>query len=233
MAKKLSREGHRQRIRDSYASSGISGMPEHNILELLLTYAIPRKDVKELAYSLLNRFDNDLNKVFSASCDELCSVDGIGENAAILIKLFGEIPQKLAERETASEIIVDYVSEKEYVKNHFENAEKEQLSFIFISNSGKVICCETIGFDEYERAKDVLREIIKRSIKNKAASVIVVHVNPERSFEPTEDDIKAAKTVYKTLAPFKLYLKDYITVGKNGTFAMSNDIRYIYVFSGE
>ena len=86
-------DGHRERLRKSFLEHGLQGMHDINALELLLFYAIPRRDTNEIAHHLLERFGT-LDGVFSASSEELCEVDGIGENAAALIALIPEIMKK-------------------------------------------------------------------------------------------------------------------------------------------
>ena len=86
-------DGHRERLRKSYLEHGLQSMNDINALELLLFYAIPRRDTNELAHRLLERFGS-LDGVFSAPFEDLCEVDGIGETAASLITLTPEIIKK-------------------------------------------------------------------------------------------------------------------------------------------
>ncbi len=82
--------GHRSRLRDRFMKEGLSGFSEHEILELLLTYAIPQRDVNPLAHALITRFGS-LSGVLDAGEHELMQVDGIGKNAASLLCLMPEL----------------------------------------------------------------------------------------------------------------------------------------------
>ena len=84
--KKNIHKDHRQRVRDSYLKTGIDAMADHNILELLLFYCIPLKDTNPIAHELIEKY-HDLNGVLDAPIKELEKVNGIGENAAVMIKL--------------------------------------------------------------------------------------------------------------------------------------------------
>ena len=86
-------DGHRERLRKSYLEHGLMSMNDINALELLLFYAIPRRDTNEIAHHLLERFGS-LDAVFSAPVEELREVDGIGESAAALITLIPDIMKK-------------------------------------------------------------------------------------------------------------------------------------------
>lgn len=79
-------EGHRQRLRDRFLKEGLDGFAPHNVLELLLFYAVPQRDTNELAHRLLARFGS-LSGVLDADFDELCQVEGVGANVATLLKL--------------------------------------------------------------------------------------------------------------------------------------------------
>ena len=80
-------DGHRERLKEQFSEHGLGAMPDHNVLELLLFYAIPRGDVNPLAHDLVDRFGS-LAAVFDAPVEELLSVPGVGENTARLIKCF-------------------------------------------------------------------------------------------------------------------------------------------------
>jgi DNA repair protein RadC len=81
--------GHRARLRERFVKSGSAAFAEHELLELLLTFAIPRKDTKQIAKQLLLEFGS-LHDILNASIDKLSMVDGVGENSAILIRLIRE-----------------------------------------------------------------------------------------------------------------------------------------------
>lgn len=86
-------DGHRERMKSRFVEAGLDGFNDHNALEMLLFYAVPRKDTNELAHRLLKQFGS-LASVFEAKHEELMRVDGIGENAATLIKLIPEISRR-------------------------------------------------------------------------------------------------------------------------------------------
>ena len=83
-------DGHRERMKERFKEHGLQSFSELNALELLLFYAIPRRDTNELAHALINRFGS-LAGVFEASLHELCEVPGVGESTAQLIMLVPQI----------------------------------------------------------------------------------------------------------------------------------------------
>ena len=86
-------DGHRDRVRKRFLENGLDGFADHEVLELLLYYAIPRGDVNPLAHALADRFGS-LSAALSAPMELLTQVDGVGERTAILLHLVPQIAQK-------------------------------------------------------------------------------------------------------------------------------------------
>ena len=99
-------EGHRQRLKQRFLAGGLSGFEDHNILELLLFYSVPRADTNELGHKLIKKFGS-LSAVFEASIEELCDVEGIGVHSAVLIKLIPELCNAYNVDKTKNVIIED------------------------------------------------------------------------------------------------------------------------------
>ena len=90
MSEKAVHAGHRARMRERFMKEGLSGFSEHEVLELLLMFAIPQRDVNPLAHRLIDRFGS-LSAVLESSPAELTRVDGVGENAAALLSLMPQL----------------------------------------------------------------------------------------------------------------------------------------------
>ena len=99
-------DGHRERLKDRFAEYGLESFNELNALELLLFYAIPRRDTNTVAHALLDRFGS-LAEVFDASVQELESVSGVGHNTALLIRLIPEITKRCAVSRTRDITVFD------------------------------------------------------------------------------------------------------------------------------
>lgn len=104
----LSREGHRQRLRDEFLNGGFESMPDYKLVELLLTYAIPRKDVKEISYELFNTFGT-LENIFNADVSSLTKVNGVGKNTAVLLKLHNILNKRVASNKSVDILKFDSV----------------------------------------------------------------------------------------------------------------------------
>ena len=83
-------DGHRNRLKNRFLNEGLTNFEDHNVLELLLFYSIPRSDTNEIAHELLNKFGS-LHGVFEAGMEDLMSVNGISRHSAVLIKMIPEL----------------------------------------------------------------------------------------------------------------------------------------------
>ena len=141
----LNRKGHRERMKESYLRNSFESMPDHNILELLLFYAIPQKDTKPLAYDLINHFGSFEN-VINADIEELVKVKGVKEHTAILIDLIKHINLRMCSNE-AKHILcaADYKVTEEYVKTRLGGLQTEKVLVISLDNGLNFINDHLLG----------------------------------------------------------------------------------------
>ena len=199
-------------------------MPAHNVLELLLTYSIPRRDVKPNAYSLLNKFDGKLENVFAAEFDELKSADGTGESSAALIKLYSEVFRRLDGGGSCVKLD-NYVDKKDFVTDILNEFEGECYTVLFVNNSGDITSYMTFPQND-DAAPPSVKSVVEGVIKNNAAGFIIAHKKVGEKYKPDETDFSFIKELSRVFSDLKIKLDDYITVSEGGSLSMSNDIRY-------
>ena len=227
----LSREGHRQRVKKAYCENGIVGMADANILELILFYAIPRKDTKQLAYDILNHFNGRLDLVFEADIAELQSIDGVGESAAILLSLFRGVNRRLLLlRNENLRCLADYGDAKAYCRNLLSDLPEERFLLITLDNNMIIIQVHTIAKGSVNTVNIDTRRVVECALRDKSAAAIVAHNHPHGSFTPSAKDEAFTRRLNNLLAQLGIRLADHIIVGENGTLAMKYDIRYAELF---
>jgi len=129
-------QGHRKRLKSRFLNSGLKGFEDHNVMELLLFYALPYKDTNELAHNIINRFGS-IEKAFDAEFAELCEVEGVGENVATLIKLVPEISKfylNLKKQDRKEFNSVEKIAE--FLQEQYIFDDKEAFSVMCLDNSG-------------------------------------------------------------------------------------------------
>ena len=219
-------QGHRERIREKFLNNGIDGFAEYEILELLLTYCIPRKDTKPIAKDLLNKFKT-LDNVFKADFDKLSVIDGLGNNSIAFLKLIGDLPSIIYKDELKNKKLIDKetlkISNKDillkYLRNKIGYEEIEKFYIIYLSSSNEVIEFEENSVGTLDRSSVYPREIYKKVINLNAKSIILAHNHPSDNITPSKSDIELTNEIAKGLKNFGALLIEHIIITKNSYFS--------------
>ncbi len=226
----LGRDGHRGRVKQAYLQTGIDSLHDHNILELLLFYAIPRKDVKDIAYELINKFGSFEN-VFEANIDDLMSVKGVGENTAVLISLVSDINNRISLNKNSSvKALKNSELAREYVKNIIGRAKNEKVLVISLDNELGIIGSHIVSDGTVSCANVEPKKIIECVIKDNAASVIIAHNHPKGDSTPSDTDIAFTIEILQLLRKLGVKLNDHIIVGKKDICSMNSITKYMLYF---
>ena len=219
-------QGHRERIKEKFLKNGIDGFAEYEILELLLTYCIPRKDTKPIAKDLLNKFKT-LDNVFKADFDKLSVIDGLGNNSIAFLKLIGDLPSIIYKDELKNKKLVDKETLKilnkdillKYLRNKIGYEEIEKFYVIYLSSSNEVIEFEENSVGTLDRSSVYPREIYKKIINLNAKSIILAHNHPSDNITPSKSDIELTNEIAKGLKNFGALLIEHIIITKNSYFS--------------
>jgi len=219
-------QGHRERIKEKFLKNGIDGFAEYEILELLLTYCIPRKDTKPIAKELLNKFKS-LDNIFKADFDKLSAIDGLGKNSIVFLKLMGDLPSIIYKDELKNKKLVDKetlkISNKDvllkYLRNKIGYEEIEKFYVLYLSSSNEVIEFEENSVGTLDRSSVYPREIYKKIINLNAKSVILAHNHPSDNITPSKCDIELTNEIAKGLKNFGALLIEHIIITKNSYFS--------------
>lgn len=219
-------QGHRERIREKFLNNGIDGFAEYEILELLLTYCIPRKDTKPIAKELLNKFKS-LDNIFKASFDKLSAIDGLGKNTIAFLKLMGDLPSIIYKDELKNKKLINKetlkISNKDillkYLRNKIGYEEIEKFYVLYLSSSNEVIKFEENSVGTLDRSSVYPREIYKKVINLNAKSLILVHNHPSDNITPSKSDIELTNEIAKGLKNFGALLIEHIIITKNSYFS--------------
>ena len=208
--------GHRQRLREKFLKAGLSGLHDYEVVELLLTYAIPRMDVKPLAKNLVKKFKG-LRGVLDASMEDLTSTPGMGEHSAGLIKLAKELGRAYLEEQvlggdvmSSPKEVVDFLT----IKLAGERVEK--FLALFLSSKNEVLAIETINEGTINQTAVYPRKIIEHALRHNARSVIFVHNHPSGDSTPSKSDIRLTKELEDAARTVDILVHDHIIIGRNG-----------------
>lgn len=213
-------DGHRQRLIQRFLEEDLDNFEPHNVLELLLFYAIPRKDTNELAHVLMDTFGS-LKGVFDAPYEELIKVAGIGPNTAALLKLVPSLTRTYYSSDARS-IILD-TSEKsgEYFLPYYIGQTEEVVRLACLDAGGKVISNQILHRGSANAAEVNIRKIVNIALRNNAMGVILAHNHPGGLPLPSEEDVATTKSIREALMPMGILLMDHIIVAGQDYVSMA------------
>lgn len=218
-------KGHRSRMRNRYLVCGFSGFQEHEILEMLLFYALPRVNTNPIAHCLLNTF-HSLSGVMDADITELKKIPGIQDQAAIFLKMMPDLfrcYQLSKEKEEANRAKLD-IEQKAVMTAHLRNlytgVSKEQVALILLDNSMQIIEQCFVSEGSTNLVSISIRKIVEIALKNNAVFVILAHNHPASSAAPSREDMYVTKQLYNALRYLDITLQDHYILGKDMILSM-------------
>lgn len=220
-------EGHRERLRRRFAEEGLDAFDDHTALELLLSYAIPRRDVNTLAHELIRRFGS-FDGVFDAPLYELAAVSGVGERSAVLIKLVPQLARKyqLSRVKRSAGALNDFSRAGSYFLPYFYGVGEEQVYLATLDPKCRVIGCHLLGSGREAFAAVTVKSVLEAALRDRAFAVILAHNHPNGVPVPSRDDIKSTEKLAAALEPLEIKLSDHIIVADN-EFASLKECGYM------
>jgi len=208
--------GHRERLRERFYAAGPDALSDYELLEMALFPALPRRDTKPLAKTLLKTFGS-FAEVIHAPVARLREIDGIGEASINQLKLIAAAAHRVAkgevQRRTALSSWNDVI---DYCRTSMAFADKEQFRLLFLDKRNQLISDEVQQTGTVDHTPVYPREVIKRALELSATALILVHNHPSGDPTPSQADIAMTKAIVDIAAPLGIAVHDHIIVGKGG-----------------
>lgn len=217
-------DGHREKMRQRFLKSGLESFADHEALELLLYYAIPRRDTNPIAHALMDRYGS-LPAVLSAPVEDLKKVEGIGESAAILLKLVPQLQQK-AQLTEVERVLNSPEKAGEFLLHLFAGETHEVVYALCLDRKGKLIIHKRLGEGGISSAGLDIRKLMECAILSSASAVILSHNHPSGIALPSNDDFIATERAKEALRNIDVQLADHIIVA-DGDFVSLADSGYL------
>lgn len=215
--------GHRGRLRERFIRGGAGAVQDYELLELILFAAIPRRDVKPLAKSLITRFGS-LAAVLNAAIHELVQVKGLNETSAAAIKVVAAAATHLVRAEVMNRpILSSWERLLDYCHAAMAHATREELRLLFLNKKNELIADEVQQTGTVDHTPAYPREIMKRALELGATALIMVHNHPSGDPRPSQEDIDLTRTVIDAAKPFGILLHDHLIVARKSTFSFRNE----------
>ena len=216
--------GHRERIREQYRLNGAEAFLDHQFLELLLTYAIPRRDTNELAHALLSRFGS-LEGVVTAEIGQLQLVEGVGESAAIFLRMQGDLFRRLLLRRQEDPRgairLTSPAAAAQYAVSLLSLHTYESVLAVCLNAKKVVQSCETIQSGTLTEAQIYPRTIAEIALLRRAHGILLLHNHPSGDPSPSPEDAETTESVRSALQSIGVHLFDHIIVGGQHAYSFS------------
>ena len=213
-------EGHRSRLKARFLEQGIDNFEQHNILELLLFYSIPRKDTNEIAHELLKSFGT-LKGVFDADFNDLIKVDGIKENSAALIKLIPAIARAYATDKYSSNYLFD-TAEKigDFFLDKYVGEKNEIIYLLLLNNKYEMLDVVKLHEGSVNSAQISPRKVLDLVVKYNASMIVLAHNHPDGNAYPSMEDIETTSDLMATFNLVDVRLLEHYVVSNNDYYTI-------------
>ena len=213
-------EGHRNRMRARLLAAGPDALADHEMLEMLLFLALPRRDTKPIARALLARFGG-FGPVVTASPGELRSVEGLGDAGIAALKLTQAAAVRLLRGDLEGRpVLRSWDALTNYLRAALGLEKTEQFRVLFLDARTRLIADEVMGRGTVNHAPVYPREIARRALELHASTVILAHNHPSGATEASRDDVAMTREVRRALQPLGVVLHDHLIVTSDGCVSM-------------
>jgi DNA repair protein RadC len=209
----ISLAGHRARLRARLLSAGPDSLAEHELIEMVLFLALPRRDTKPIARALVAAFGSYAG-VIAAPLPALLAVEGLGEAGAAALKTVQAAAQRLAKAEVLYRpVLSNWDRLMEYLQAVLAREKIEQFRLLFLDNKNRLLADQPQARGTVNHTPVYPREVVKRALDLHATAIILVHNHPSGDPSPSQDDIDMTKEIKKALAALGIVLHDHVIIG--------------------
>lgn len=216
----MEHEGHRRRMRERYRAQGLDAFAPHEILELILFYAIPQRNVNPLAHGLMQRFGS-LHGVLDAPPEQLMQVPGVGEYAATLLSLFSQVSKQVEiSRAGKMEMIRNREDAEEHCKRLLAGCNRERFYVVCMNGQMEVIADALVAQGSLTEVPAYPRLVVQAALNHNAHSVLLCHNHPGGTLVPSQADLDATAAIAGLMEGIEVVLADHIIVAQGQALSM-------------
>lgn len=212
-------DGHRQRLKERFQATKGVGIADYELLELALTFAIPRRDVKPLAKSLLTRFGS-LEGVLTTAPEDLYQVKGLGANSVVLIQLLQQLTVRMKRAHLSEEpILADRLTLLDYLYARFAQSTREECVVLFLNHQLRLLAEETLFTGTQHHVLMSPREILKKALAHNASGIILSHNHPQGAPLPSLADEQLTQQLRQAATALGITLHDHLIIGVDAHYS--------------
>lgn len=228
MSKESSRnpaEGHRARLRKRFERSGFQGFAEHEVIELLLTLCIPRRDVKEPARKLIKKYKT-MRGVLEAQPEELRQIEGIGEVAPVALSVIREAATLYLLEQAEGDDVYNSVDKlAAFWRARLAGLRHEVFEVAYLDNGYRLLRdgVERLQSGTVDRSVVYPREIVAAALRREASAIVLAHNHPGGSLKPSEQDQQLTDQIVHAAVPLGLRVVDHLIITTDSFFSFRRE----------
>jgi len=215
-------EGHRERLREKFLTSGLDGFHDYEVIELLLTLATPRKDCKDQAKAALKRFKT-LHAVIEAPPEQLQEIKGIGPKNIFGIKLVRAVAERYLQKKLIKKDPIRSSKELfEYLYHSLRDKKREIFKVVFLDAQNKIIAIEDLSEGTLTARSLYPREVVQTALRHHAAGLFLVHNHPSGEPRPSREDRLITRDLIHACRVMGITVHEHLIIGDNTYFSFAD-----------
>lgn len=213
-------ENHRQRVHDKIRKKGFEDLPEHEVLEYILFFSVPRRDTNPIAHALVDRFGG-FAQVLEASEEELCEVPGVGPNSARLIHMLLGVGRYYAQCKTRTpRFPKESEGREKFIASLFYGESNEVFWIVALSDTLQILRKVRLSEGVSNTVSASINRIAAEAVSAGASALVLAHNHPSGTAIPSSEDIPATARIVAALQPLNIQVLDHYIAAPDGVCSL-------------
>lgn len=215
--------GHRQRLKQRFQQAQGAGLADYELVELVLTYALPRRDVKPLAKQLLSHFGS-LHGLLTAAPEALANTPGLGQHTAVLLQLVGSLAKRVGKTQLSEKpVLSNQIALLDYLYTRFAGLPREEVHVLYLDVHHHLMAEETLFTGTLTQSAASPRDVLQRALARNAAGIVIAHNHPSGKPHPSRADDDFTHALDIACCSLGIQLHDHIIIGENEHYSFKDN----------
>lgn len=218
---------HRERLKEKFLEFGMDGLEDHELVELLLFYAVPRQNTNEIAHRLINEYGR-ISDILEADTENLMKFKGISKHSAVLFKLIlASVNKYMNEQNDIANAMLTPQNIDKYIKNLFYGHTNEVAYALLLDKECVVKKVKKLSTGTVNAAPIYPREVVKLAVNEKYPYILLAHNHPNGNAMPSQNDLKITKTIELALNFVEVRLVDHVIVSGEKVISLAKNYKIL------
>lgn len=216
-------EGHREKMKQRFVEDGLNSFEDHQVLEMLLFYTVPRKDTNEMAHGLLDKFGT-LESLFDASPEEIVKKGEVTRNTAVFLAMIPQLARRYMLLKQGKKPVLDSSAKAgQFITTLFIGKNYEAFYVCCLNSQNQLNYAALVHEGTINEAPVYPRLIVETALRYQASSVILAHNHPGGSLKPSGADIEVTRKICDAMKTISITVIDHMIAAGNSYFSFAEN----------